>query len=126
MRASFTRVLLVGLAGASLLCLVALGHVGSAEAATGTWTANAEADLAGYHAYLAPGTCANPGPYSKVAIFPKTATSGTFPTPTDGVYCGKLAAFDTAGNVSLFSNTAEVTINLNPPGAPAGFGLTAN
>ena len=111
---TYIRVLLLG---------VSLLSTGWAEAETWKWTANTEADLAGYNAHLAPGTCANPGPYSKVAIFPKTATSGTTPLSPDGVYCGKLNAFDTAGNLSLFSNTAEVTINQNPPAAPTGLSL---
>lgn len=109
-------------------CFVALLMCGivsvePADAATAKWNANTENDLAGYNAYLAPGSCAQPGPFAKVATFPKAAVTGQIPIATDGTYCGKLTAFDTANNESLFSNTAEVTVNVNPPVAPTGFSV---
>ena len=93
-------------------------------AADATWTAVVADDLDGYRAYLAHGTCAAPGPFTRVATFSKTAVSGVFPTPTDDTYCGKLTAFDTAGNESGPSNLAQVTVNKNPPTAPAGLLLS--
>lgn len=113
-----------GLWLAGILCL---GCVGSAEAATGTWNANTDVDLAGYKLYQAPGTCALPGAFATVATFPKTATTGTVAITADGTYCFRLTAFDTAvpPNESLFSNSAELVINANPPAAPTGFGMAA-
>ena len=101
--------------------------VGSAEAATvtATWNANTDADLNGYNLYQAPGACALPGPFAKVATFGKTSTTGTTSIAADGTYCFKLTAFDTANNESLFSNTAEKVVNVNPPAAPTGFTITS-
>lgn len=113
----------------TIVCFVMLlGGVmlsaGNAHAATVNlkWNANTEMDLAGYNLYRAPGLCATPGAFAKVGSFAKVIT-GSNTVALDGSYCYKLTAFDTANNESLFSNTAEATVNTNPPVAPAGLAV---
>ena len=91
-----------------------------AEAATVNlaWDANTDADLAGYKLYRAPGVCATPGAFATVGTFGKVVVGSNVVT-TDGDYCYRLTAFDTANNESLFSNAVGVTVNVIPPQVPA-------
>ena len=89
-----------------------------------TWNANTEANLAGYKLYRAPGSCTTPGAFATVGTF-GTVITGSNVVAADGTYCYKLTATDTAANESLFSNTAEATVNVTPPTAPTGLGVVS-
>lgn len=91
-----------------------------ANAATSTvnlaWDANTETDLAGYKLYQ---SNAIAGTYTVVQpAIAKTATTTSVAGLTDGNWCWKLTAFDTAGNESGFSNIVCFQADTAPPAAP--------
>jgi hypothetical protein len=97
---------------------------GPVHAETAFWTNSTVADLAGTKVFRAPGTCALPGAYALVGTFLKPAAEGLLPDPTaDGKYCHRALHYDTAGNESVFSATAEFDYNVIPPPAPTLFGV---
>lgn len=90
---------------------------GSVFAATASWDAVVDSELQGYHLYRAPGSCANPGPFSKINSY-GLVTSGAVSNPAaNGTFCHRLTAFNAAGE-SPFSNTTEFKYLVNPPPAP--------
>ena len=109
--------------GAIVLLVTVLGGFVIADAATVNLAvdANTEADWASDNLYRASGTCALPGAFAKVQTAVKSATPTFADTVSaDGDYCYRATAVDTAGNESItFSNMVGVTVNVNPPAAPA-------
>ena len=120
------RQLLMGLLICSILACAGWASAGTANL---TWTANTEADLAGYKLYRGNGVCAV-GPLQPLgtgALIAAPATSFTDTTvPTfDGSLCYELTAVDTAGNESPRSIRATKAVNLVPPIAPTGLTITS-
>ena len=82
-----------------------------------TWTANTEADLAGYKIYRSVGT----GPLSLLASVGKVTTYTDNALPTVDTTLGyALTAVDTAGNESAKGVIVTSVVNTNPPQPPTG------
>ena len=85
--------------------------------ATLTWTANTEADLAGYKIYRA----INSGPMSLLDSVGKVTTYVDEPLPNiDGVISYTLSAIDTSANESGKTAPKSLTVNTVPPATPTG------
>jgi opacity protein-like surface antigen len=77
------------------------------------WTANTEADLAGYHIYQS----TSPGAHTKGTFqytILKPLTSYTVPGLADGTYYWVLTAYDQTGNESAFSDEVSLVIQIPP------------
>ena len=100
----------------------------SVEAATFAWDANTEPDLAGYRLYRAPGSGTFPTP--TCGVWTQVQTFGVVTTGIDaapnGKWCYQLTAIDNAwpvGNESGPSNRVylQVPTDLVSPGVPSAF-----
>ncbi|MCK5611180.1 hypothetical protein KAR91_55415 [Candidatus Pacearchaeota archaeon] len=87
---------------------------------TCAWTANTEADLAGYRLFqrLDGEAYDYTSPIAEIPAGTETCTVADLP---DDNYLWVLRAFDTAGNESADSNEVIKLID-DPPAAPVGFG----
>lgn len=104
--------------------------------ATLTWTANTEADLAGYKVYRGQGATACAATATLAALVdgagaPVKVTPSASPTFVDNTFqsvdstiCYEVTAYDTAGNESPRSNRAVASVNVNPPSAPQSLNLS--
>jgi hypothetical protein len=110
---------------AIMLCLIPI----SAYAGDGilTWTANTEADLAGYKIYFAPQSCTAQGPLAPLVVAGSPVQVGKVTTykhvglpVMDGTLCWEITAFDIAGNESGRSNRVSIVVNSIPPVPPVG------
>ena len=118
-----------------LLLMLSLLILGAAPAwganSVLTWTANTEADLAGYKVYFGTnGACAATAPLPPLVIGGSAVQVGKVTTYThtgtpaiDGVLCYEITAFDTSGNESPHSTRVNKTVNLVPPLAPIGLSV---
>lgn len=95
-----------------------------------TWTANTEADLAGYKVYFSPiaanCTASVPLPGAPLAQIGKVTTFTHANLPAmDGPVCWEISAIDTAApaNESGRSNRVSKVLNNLPPLAPAGLNV---
>mgnify|MGYP001590642539 CR=1 FL=1 len=120
--------------GIAMLMIVGLAGQAWGGTATLTWTANTEADLAGYHIFrgttaavcsgtaILPPLLINSAPASvgKVTTFADTTVPAI-----DGILCWEISAFDTATtpNESGRSNRVSKTVNGVPPLAPSGLSV---
>ena len=85
-----------------------------------TWTANTEADLAGYKVYRG---LDGATPTFLVSVGKVTTwTDATLPS-TGSKVDYYLTAFDNAGNESAHSVTVSKVYDANPPAAPVGLGV---
>jgi len=86
------------------------------------WDANTEADLAGYHLYMARTSNGQVmGAFSYPPVL-APAHSYTFATPIteDGDYYWKITAYDTSGNESEFSEEVHARVDTTAPEPPKG------
>jgi hypothetical protein len=104
-----------------------------ADDASLTWTANTEADLAGYKIYRGTAAaCTSSAPLPALLVNGSPAQVGKVNNFVDaglpvieGTLCWEISAFDTAVplNESGRSNRVSKVINNIPPLAPAGLGV---
>lgn len=85
--------------------------------ATLTWTANTEADLAGYEVWRGLGSAT---PTLLVTLGKVTTYTDTTLPDLDQNVTYALKAFDTAGNRSPLSVSVSKVVNAVPPAAPSG------
>jgi len=86
-------------------------------ATTASWDAVSDPELQGYRLYRATGSCVTPGAFATVNTY-GTVTTGIVTNPTtNGTYCHRLTAFNSAGE-SPFSNMVEFKYVVVPPLAP--------
>ena len=98
-----------------LLVLLLLPSLAWAQTATLHWIPNSESDVAGYKIYAGALSCSALGPMQPSASVDKTATSFVLPVPVGAlVMSARIAAIDTAGNISALSQCAEKVFP--PPG----------
>lgn len=103
-----------------------------ADNAALSWTANTEADLAGYKIYRGqtPAVCSATATLPPLLVNGAPAQVGLVNSfvdqnlpAIDGTLCWEISAVDSAANESGRSNRVSKVLNNFPPQAPAGLGV---